>query len=581
MNVAAPDGRVISFPDSMLPADIDAAMKGMYPNVQAPAAALARTEVSSAPSQDRSLPAVAQIAGQSLLRGVISTLATPGNLIRAGFGDPAKNPLLSDPETQAWMASQGGGASFPTTNELLQMIASTGVLNNTSVLPGAGPHPELERYGTAALEGIGSALPLMLTGAPPVQTLLQATAGSTAAEAAHQLVPESTAASLLAGAIGGGLTQGGINLATRPRSVAAIAEGLGSSKSLEEAGAALQEGAEEFRNITMNTRIGEAAAPLDAGIPATASTPAAGTIGRVEDLLARGGAAATAAKGFLQDLQKSGGALGATARKINDGLQARALGVDDALPDLSWSEGRKFRTELGTQLRTARPAERPALEHLYGGTSEDLSTIAGDHGLQDDFTRFNQVSTDLHALDAGPIERILAAKQPGDAAAGLLVQAKRGGTVLQGLRSAGLDSAVDELASAHLRLNPDAKAWASLSPEGKAALILDPLDRAHLAAAAPPVGSSTLGSGISHLSGMQLGDLLGMAVGHVIGHPLPGAELYGGALGGMVGYGAPYLGAGARAALRPNMLGAEVVGTVAGQNPLLPARVDQSNPGTR
>ncbi len=115
---------------------------------------------------------------------------------------------------------------------------------------------------------------------------------------------------------------------------------------------------------------------------------------------------------------------------------------------------------------------------------------------------------------------------------------------------------MDEVAAAHLRTRPGD--WSKLSPEGQSGLVVDPALRQQLAAASAAAVPSALTTGIQHVAGMQLGDLLGMTAGHMLGQP----ELFGGALGGLIGYGLPYLGGAVRGALRPSMLGAETVGAV-------------------
>lgn len=503
-------------------------------------------ELRAAPPEATGISRYAGLARNAIVGGLFSALGAPGDVAAAlrPSGRPAPD---------LWF-----GKALPTTQDFQTLYAPTGVLNTGGLTPQGWEKPAV-----AALSGAASIAPELALGGPALSLLAQGTAGGLAGEVAREYAPGVAGAPLVAGALAGGLVQGGMNLAAGdPFKVAAKA--LGSSRTPEEAGIELQEAVKNWRSRSnesgtnvMDQRIAEAAAPLDAGIPPETPTPAQDLIGRLRELTAQGGQAANAARGFLRDTQRSGGFLGRVAQKVNS-VFSDPLAPADAVPQLTWEEQRALRSELGASLRTARPQERGALEYMYGGSTADLSRTAQEMDLGDEFAHFNKVSTDLHHLDAGPLEDIASAGQPADAAARLITQAKRGGQVLQQLRDAGLGDAVDELAASHLTYKPED--WKRLSPEGRAALVTDPTLRGRLDTASLQGHPSPMSRGIEHLSGMQLGDLIGMATGHFAGLP----ELQAGAIGGLLGYGLPYLPGAFRRLTRPDMLGAETVGAIGG-----------------
>jgi hypothetical protein len=279
------------------------------------------------------------------------------------------------------------------------------------------------------------------------------------------------------------------------RTLPRIASELGSSRTLEEAGSVLQDEAQNWRNTVMPQSINEAAAPLDAMIPGEAVS-AAGNFGTgLSDLISKGGSSANAVRYFLDTTEASKGALGQTANRMNDWLKASRIGLAGApeAPTMTWAEMRDFRTELGQHMRTARENEKPALERIYGGLTQDMGGLAQQYGAGDQFARFNIVSTLAHQLDAGPIEKILSAQQPGDAAARLLAGARRGGETLETLRGV-LPTGVNELAAAHLNMNPDARAWARLAPEGQSALVPQAADRSIIERTGPVKGDPGIGT---------------------------------------------------------------------------------------
>ena len=515
--------------------------------------------VSAAPPQIQGLPRYLGLARNTIVSGLTHLAGAPGDILSMY---PSPEPFsLFRPTT--W--------SLPTTADVQNWVAPSGLLNAGGLTPGAGPYPNLERYGTAALGAAASAAPLLASGAGPLAVFGPAVAGGLAGEAAREVAPNVAAGPLVAGALGGGVFQGvqGMLAGNQFENVASV---LGASKTPEEAGVALQAAAKQIRQRTVDSpmnvidqRIGAAAAPLDEGIPPEAPTPGVELANRINAKYIQGGVAKRAIQNFLNSTQKSGGALGQIAQKINTAINDP---LEPGAPDLNWSEMRQFRSELGSYMSTARPEDRGALESLYGGTTQDLSSTANDFGLSDAFQHFNQVSTDLHALNDDQLETILSKSEPANAAHYLLSPTiTRGGQTLSALRDLGLP--IDELTASMLRSNPEK--WRTLSPEAKAALVTDPTQRAVLDTATSGAKPSMLSRGIEHLTGMQLGELMGTTAGYLVSHHLgagpTAAEQLGSSIGGMIGFGAPRLGGMAGRLFTPGMWGAESLGALGGTVP--------------
>lgn len=504
------------------------------------------------------------LARNAVVAGLAHGFGFPGDIMAAVPAPPVTGwHALADPA--AWAVQY-----LPTTAGIENLIAPTGLLNAGGLTPGAGPYPAAEKYGTAGLAAVASAAPFIasaaLTGGagPALNAAAPALAGGVAGEAAHQIAPNVPAGQAVAGALGGGLFQGLKNF-FEGNPFHNVADAIGAaSKTPEEAGIALQTAAKAIQKRTINDplnvidkRISEAAAPLDAGIPPDAPTPGTELANRINDRYAQGGVAKRAIQNFLNGTQKSGGDLGRIAKEINTSINDP---LAPGAPDLTWSEMRKFRSELGASLSTARPEDRGALESLYGGTTADLASTAEAHGLGDAFQNFNKISTDLHNLNDEHLETILSKSEPANAAHYLLSPTiTRGGRTLSALRDLGMP--VDEVTSSMLRSSPEK--WRTLSPEAKAALVEDPAHRAVLDTATASAKPSMLTKGIGHLTGLQLGELVGTAAAHLMGGTTA-AELYGQALGGMAGYALPVLGSIPARLVRPNMLGAESLGAIGG-----------------
>jgi len=413
-------------------------------------------------------------------QGFAQTVGTPGDIEHA---------LL--PEHQQVLARS---------SDLLELTGRAGLTQRSDLIPAPG----WEKTGAEGIAGLGSAAPLLPFGAPSVSTLLAGGAGGVAGEAAHQLFPESTLAPIAAGGLAG-LSVGAAARRAGRQTVESIAKKFGTSETMEHAQIALEDAATNWRANVMDAKIDAARAPLDAIVPSTAPVSPTGIFSRANDLIARGGEKANVVRDFFSRTVKSGGYIGQAAADIAAGKS------------VTWEAARDFRTELGTALRGARPNERDAIEHLYGGITSDLGTTANAAGAGNEFMNFNAVSTAAHQFDSGPVERILSAKTPAESAFRLVTQLKRGGANLAEIR-AEMPDAADELTAAYLRTSPHG--WPRLSPEGQAVLVPDAADRATISAAHPPRGSSSEKRSLIAIASGHLGH----AIGAVAGGMLPGAS---------------------------------------------------------
>lgn len=557
MNIQAPDGKIISFPDSMGQGEIEAELAKLYP-AQAPPPA---PEVRSAPDQQSGWTRPLALGASELVKGAVSTLGLPGDLQRLAEG--GYNALgarigldpLPSPEGQS-IGQRILSGTLPTSNELLDLSGRAGLTQRADLIP-SGPG---EKLLAGAASGTGAALPLLPFGGGVGKTLLQGAAGGTAGELAHQAAPGSVAGPIVAGALAGAGVQGVTNLlAGDPFKRTAAA--LGSAQTPQEAGVNLQELAREWKTQTMPVKEAAVWGPVDAAIPAATSTPLPALTGVLAQMSAKGGTLQPVLDQIASDLPK----------RMSTALQA--TGMLSGTP--SWADVRSLRSSIGDMMRNPKLAQDMSsddLDNIYKAVTQDLGATAKMQGAGDLFDSANAESTRLHGFEKNVLGSIITGTNPAqetlrpeDVATRLLSRSKRGASDLEALRGE-IPQAVDELAAAHLNYNPGG--WKNLAPEAKAALVEDPEARSALDSASIKAPGKLV-TGLQHLTGMQLGDLVGMAAGHLLGDA-PGSELYGGALGGMVGMIAPNLGQASRALIRPNMLGAEALGGASGRAGGLP-----------
>lgn len=511
--------------------------------------------VSAAPPEITDWTRLPRLVGRKAETGLATFAGYPGSFLR--FGSQIVNALLPE-SMRGPSVLEEAGLMPPTSQEVVDYLGRHGVGMQSNIMP-SGP---FENALGGAVQGAAQTAPMLLFG--PEAAVAPGLIGGAAGGAAENLTG-SPAVGAAVGALGGFGAQGIINLFSK--GVEGVAAKLGTSETMQEAGEALVDAAKKWRNTEFDAMQNRAAAPLDAAVTAAGGVPVnpSEVVTRANDLIARGGQAADATRAFFDRTIKSGGALSATAKDI-------AVGNT-----VSWDEARKFRTELGSYLRTSRPTDKAAIEYLYGGATNDLGAAANTIGAGDLFSNFNAVSRFAHEFNDGLIENILSSSEPGAMASRMLTQGRQGGSSLQELRQQ-MPDAVDELAAAHLRTG-GVKAWQRLSPEAREQLVADPSLRAFIDRQIPrPVAAGMFGATGAHTLESLLGGGVAHATAMLAGHLFPETAglnpLITGAGGELLGYAAPSLWRGIRAAGRqPSLLVAPAVGAFSGGNALQPQAV--------
>lgn len=580
--------------------------------------------VSAVPPQYQGPGRDALIALRGAGSGAQAAVGLPGSLLSA-----AGNALA--PYMPQGAIAEGIGSGLSAARQAIFPTAAEAFA--------AEPHPPnaLMPYGPGELaaynvgSGIGGALPLALAGpeAAAMPTLLAGAGGGLGGELARQAVPGSTAAEL-GGSLAGGLLAGGIGtvaqrgvnaltgsaglnpiarelqLAGVPfesaalttesplvrsllakgapldstvghlgASVNAVADGLGTSTSFQQAGQHLQDSARDWVANVMPSREAAAWAPVDAAIAPTTGTPVPQLQSALQDINSKGGAA----QGLIEQLgSRLPAKLGQQLEDLIGAGPRTAGSVTGAVPGapLTWSEARQLRSSLGDALSNpsvTKDISETDLRKLYSAVTGDLRSTAGtvaenattpeQLNALNAFDGANAASTQLHAFNDNVLGKIITTGnagqesiKPEDAAKALLAGARKGGTDLAALRQE-MPGAVDELAAAHIRQtgldSPEYAgspvsskfpvAWGpkSLPDESRIALIPDPVTRQRLDAiasvtqrvqglaksattATPLSVQSMLGGAAAGIADKYIGNLGGPGVSEAVGAAVPLAK---------------------------------------------------------
>jgi hypothetical protein len=570
--VTAADGTVHEFPDEATPEMISEALGLASPT---------GTAVSAAPQQTGLQRYVAG-AGSALAKGVAVGLGLPGDLEsgagavgnwlapKLGLTHTAAD-LTGGPLDSVLAASQG--LHLPTSRNLTDLTGGLGLTDRSDLVPGFGPSPEAERLGNAAIEGVGTALPMLPIGgmASPLTTLASGASAGAAGEAAHELLPDSKLAPIAAGLAAGTGVQGLKSLLSGdvPERVA---KALGTSSTLQDAGIAAQDSAREWLAKTLPAKVSDAWAPVDKAMASGAAVPLTNFTSTLKDI--------TTDAGTMQPLVKM--LRPSAPERLLDALVNKTpvgVGVSP-----SWQEAAKLRTAIGDAMQDPKifnDVGSENLKKLYAGITADMQPVAASRGVGDAFTSANAETSRLYNLAEGPMSKLVSGAkpsasdpQPEVAAKRLLAGAKTGGSDLATLRGE-MPDAVDELAAAHLRTSPEQ--WKKLSPEGQEALVPSADHRSMLADALPDKNAkpSAPASALHALVGEGVSHALSVLAGH-----LYGAEpnsLLPGAMGDLVGLAAPSVWRGIKETVKnPRLARQPLVGAAAGSNALLPNPNDTS-----
>lgn len=556
--VQGPDGKVISFPDGMPESDINTAMSGLYGGGSA--------TVSNPIPQTSGLARNVGIPASAVARGLATGLGLPGTVESLLMQGGAKLGLDSTPGTGGpW----GTGTVLPTIDSTLAAGRSLGMVDRPGLNPMFGPNPVLENLVISGASGAGSAAPMALTGGigNAVKLLTAGGLGGVASESVHQLLPDNETAPVVAGALTG-LGVQGVASKLAGSTVSRIAAGLGSSKTLQQSGAAVQDEARTWL-ASMPGKEKTVWDAVDAAIPTTSPTPLTSFNQALADITAKGGVLSN----VIQQLRPQ------LPDRLQKLIQQGPVGLFGITP--TWQDVRELRTALGDALNypdIVRNIGQQNRANLYRAATEDLQTTARANGAEDVFAAANAKSTQLHEFTDNVLENIIAGpkKSLADPAAEtvaskLLSGGAKGGTDLNAIR-AEMPSAVDELAAGHLQTAPEK--WLKLSPEARAALVPDPVKRNYLdkTISRNVLGPSSAESTLSKIAGSHAGAPLGIIAGGLLGDSGNIAHMaLTGALGELAGWGAPMLYRGVRSMVQdPSTLTAPAVGGLAGAHSLFP-----------
>ena len=585
--VTLPDGSEVDFPEGTSQQEMNQALDQYY-----------KTTVSSAPQQMAGPLRYPAMAGQSFIQGLTGALGLPGDiqqLFQHYTGAQLPLPLLGPVL----------GINLPTSEQLRYETARLGLQPTANLQPGEGRHPTLEHLLAGGASGLGAVAPTIPLGGEGA--LLPTLFSGLASGVAHEYgditggPAAGTTLGLLAGLGAGGVTstvqrgvnalRGNLNPAAQLFSDAGIpmrsmaltgeggpiqrslesfapvdqtkndiaqmienrAAGLGQSRTLQEAGNALQD---EARNWLANVRPAKEKAvwdEVDKLIPGNTPVQLSHFGKTLDDI--------TTDAGSLQDLVET------LRPKLPQQLKSM-LGKKTGLAGLTggqyapdWQEARTLRAALGDALDSASisdDAGQGNLRKLYAAVSSDLRDAAGSLSTPNDpyagiaaqkaFKIADDESTRLRNFTSNIVGKIVRSKNPAQAginpesaASAMLSGGKKGGTPISALRNE-MPAAADELAAAHLRTigladSTDPKSelsgswqskWEGLSPEAKEALVPDPGARKALSASAQIANNlKGLGKGekAQTLPGIFIGGAAAPLFTHyVLGSPMLGME---------------------------------------------------------
>lgn len=168
-----------------------------------------------------------EMAAEALATGVQNMIGLPGNMLALGnriFPTPTFKPRNA---LESGLDKLNNALALPTGTGIAK-FTGLGLENRPDLTPGMGENPKLERYGTAAIEGVPSALPVVLSGGAALPALGIGVSSNLAAEGAAELAPNSTwlpiAAGVLTGLGFGGITAGLMRSATSKAAAKALSQ---------------------------------------------------------------------------------------------------------------------------------------------------------------------------------------------------------------------------------------------------------------------------------------------------------------------------------------------------------------------
>jgi hypothetical protein len=377
--IQLPDGKTAEFPDGMAPADIEAAIGQQFPAQQARPQAGPQAGPAASPAPTPA-PAASWLP---------QSIQYPINQLTKGLA--AGVDLLGEPITR--LAADPAYSRAP---------AKTTIANVTAPyqpFPGVAPTGPIDRYAGAIAGGAGTAIPMGLLGGP-LATAIAGGAGGAASEAVHENLPGHPGLEVAAGAAPG-LVMGAAAPMIGHSELGAVAEGLGQSKTLQQAGEHLQAGLQSWLTKDLPAQEESVWAPVDAAMhPET--VPGETSVGPSVGLANTEAALKALTREGADDAREAGLAK-VTQPRLASQLLAALRGEDQVAPGaklpaglkainapspaggpiepLGWDVARGLRSTLGAAMTdSASPLFKDLgqknLSSLYGALTKDLQATA-------------------------------------------------------------------------------------------------------------------------------------------------------------------------------------------------------------
>lgn len=483
------------------------------------------------------------LAGQAIGTGLTEALGTPGNLEQLADGLLPSSMVGSNPK-----------GFLPTSADLLKKTNAIGLTGRLT------PESPVERYGSAALEGAAAGAPLAATGGGLLPAIAAGAGGGLGGQVAQDLAPGVPGVGAIAGVLGGAGLQrletgvsGALalraakqevettgqqleaakvaalsagdkaplqvlkqsskasldaqkNLLTTQRDqalqgaqdqIGQVAGGLGTSQTLQEAGAHAQDAARNWLTTDAPAAHAAAWAPVDAKVADDAPGSLHTVMTALEDMNGKAGVLAplaallkpslpAALQRTLQGtLDNPAGKVAKPATQVPSSILdssgnplSKEVPGEEAQP-VTWGDMRQLRTTFGDAMSNPKILNdigAQNMNRIYGALTTDMNGVARENGAGKEFSAANAESQRLFGIAEGPISRIIASSKataadpkPEDVASSLLGGGKKGASDLATLREI-MPQATNELAAAHLR---QPGAWQKLAPEAQLALVPD------------------------------------------------------------------------------------------------------------
>lgn len=262
-----------------------------------------------------------------------------------------------------------------------------------------------------------------------------------------------------------------LGLAAQDSNIKSVADGLGNSQTVEDAGQQLQNSSRNWLANDLPGKLAAAWKPVDEAIPG--ATPIQ----------------LNSFRGALGRINEQAGSLEPLAKDIKPGVPARWQAKLEAMEEQAglggpevqhnWQSVAKFRSMLGDFMSNPQAIKdigQQNLSMLYASLTDDMRRVATQHGAGAAFEQANAASRSLYGKAESVFGQLVSGTKPsladdplpGKAAQGLLSRAQRDATEVQTLRDE-IPAAADHLAAVAVRTGQ----WSKLSPEAQAALIPD------------------------------------------------------------------------------------------------------------